>query len=251
MITVKNLIKKYENTIAVDGISFEIPDGEICGYIGTNGAGKSTTVKILIGALDFDSGEVHVNGINVKDNAFEVKKIIGYVPENANLFNSLTVTEFLNFIGEVYDIDKTVLRKRIDIFAEILSFSEYLNESIGIISKGNRQKTLITSALLHNPNVIFFDEPLNGLDANAIFAFQDLVNELSQNKKTIFYCSHLLDVIEKISDRIILLDKGKIVVNSPTAELKKGEGYSNLESLFKSLRPEENTKKFNFSDIYG
>ncbi|HEX2786445.1 MAG TPA: ABC transporter ATP-binding protein [Ignavibacteria bacterium] len=251
MITVKNLIKKYENTLAVDGISFEIPDGEICGYIGTNGAGKSTTVKILIGALDFDSGEVHVNGINVKDNPFEVKKIIGYVPENANLFNSLTVTEFLNFIGEVYDIDKAVLRKRIDIFAEILSFTEYLNESIGIISKGNRQKTLITSALLHNPDVIFFDEPLNGLDANAIFAFQDLVNELSQNKKTIFYCSHLLDVIEKISDRIILLDKGKIVVNSPTSELKKGEGYSNLESLFKSLRPEENTKKFNFSDIYG
>jgi ABC-2 type transport system ATP-binding protein len=251
MIIVKNLVKKYESTTAVDGISFEIPDGEICGYIGTNGAGKSTTVKILIGALDFDSGEVQINGINVKDNAFEVKKIIGYVPENANLFNSLTVTEFLNFIGEVYDIDKNLLRKRINIFAEILSFTEYLNESIGVISKGNRQKTLITSALLHNPNVIFFDEPLNGLDANAIFAFQDLVNELSQNKKTIFYCSHLLDVIEKISDRIILLDKGKIVVNSPTDELKKGEGYSSLESLFKSLRPEENIKKFNFSDIYG
>jgi ABC-2 type transport system ATP-binding protein len=251
MIIVKNLVKKYESTTAVDGISFEIPDGEICGYIGTNGAGKSTTVKILIGALDFDSGEVQINGINVKDNAFEVKKIIGYVPENANLFNSLTVTEFLNFIGEVYDIDKNLLRKRINIFAEILSFTEYLNESIGVISKGNRQKTLITSALLHNPDVIFFDEPLNGLDANAIFAFQDLVNELSQNKKTIFYCSHLLDVIEKISDRIILLDKGKIVVNSPTDELKKGEGYSSLESLFKSLRPEENIKKFNFSDIYG
>jgi ABC-2 type transport system ATP-binding protein len=251
MIIVKNLVKKYESTTAVDGISFEIPDGEICGYIGTNGAGKSTTVKILIGALDFDSGEVQINGINVKDNAFEVKKIIGYVPENANLFNSLTVTEFLNFIGEVYDIDKNLLRKRINIFAEILSFTEYLNESIGVISKGNRQKTLITSALLHNPDVIFFDEPLNGLDANAIFAFQDLVNELSQNKKTIFYCSHLLDVIEKISDRIILLDKGKIVVNSPTDELKNGEGYSSLESLFKSLRPEENIKKFNFSDIYG
>jgi ABC-2 type transport system ATP-binding protein len=251
MIIVKNLVKKYESTTAVGGISFEIPDGEICGYIGTNGAGKSTTVKILIGALDFDSGEVQINGINVKDNAFEVKKIIGYVPENANLFNSLTVTEFLNFIGEVYDIDKNLLRKRINIFAEILSFTEYLNESIGVISKGNRQKTLITSALLHNPDVIFFDEPLNGLDANAIFAFQDLVNELSQNKKTIFYCSHLLDVIEKISDRIILLDKGKIVVNSPTDELKKGEGYSSLESLFKSLRPEENIKKFNFSDIYG
>lgn len=251
MITVKHLIKKYDGVTALDGISFEIPDGEICGYIGTNGAGKSTTVKILIGALDFDSGEVIVNGINIKENPFEVKKIIGYVPENANLFNSLTVTEFLNFIGEIYAIDKAVLKKRVEVFAEILSFKEYLNESIGIISKGNRQKTLITSALLHNPDVIFFDEPLNGLDANAIFAFQDLVNELSKNRKTIFYCSHLLDMIEKISDRIILLDKGKIAVNSPTEELKKGEGYSNLESLFKSLRPEENIKKFNFSDIYG
>lgn len=251
MITVTNLVKKYENITAVDGISFEIPDGEICGYVGTNGAGKSTTVKILIGALDFDSGEVNVNGINIKENPFEVKKIIGYVPENANLFNSLTVTEFLNFIGEVYDIDKPTLKKRIDVFAEILSFTEYLNESIGVISKGNRQKTLITSALLHNPDVIFLDEPLNGLDANAIFAFQDLVNELSANHKTIFYCSHLLDVIEKISNRIILLDKGKIVVNSSTKELKNNEGYSNLESLFKSLRPEEQIKKFSFSDIYS
>lgn len=251
MITVRNLVKKYDNVTALDGISFEIPDGEICGYIGTNGAGKSTTVKILIGSLDFESGEVDVNGINIKDNPFGVKQIIGYVPENANLFNSLTVTEFLNFIGEVYDIDKATLKRRIDIFAEILSFKEYLNESIGIISKGNRQKTLITSALLHNPDVILFDEPLNGLDANAIFAFQDLVNELSKNQKTIFYCSHLLDMIEKISDRIILLDKGKIAVNSSTQELKKGEGYSNLESLFKSLRPEENIKKFSFSDIYG
>lgn len=250
MIKVNNLSKTFNGNIAISDISFEINSGNICGYIGTNGAGKSTTVKILTGALDFDSGSVFVNNINVKSNPIEVKKIIGYVPENANLFNSLTPVEYLTFIGKIYDIPDVSLKKRIDTFANYFKFQEFLNQSLGVLSKGNRQKILISSALLHNPDVIFFDEPLNGLDANAIFSFQDLTSLLSKNGKTIFYCSHLLDMIEKISDKIILLDKGKIVVDSPTSELKKSDGYSNLENIFKSLDQTE-TEKISFSDLYN
>lgn len=250
MIKVNNLSKSFNGNIAISDISFEINFGNICGYIGTNGAGKSTTVKILTGALDFDSGSVFVNNINVKSNPIVVKKIIGYVPENANLFNSLTPVEYLTFIGKIYDIPDITLKKRIDTFSNYFKFQEFLNQSLGVLSKGNRQKILITSALLHNPDVIFFDEPLNGLDANAIFSFQDLTSLLSKNGKTIFYCSHLLDMIEKISDKIILLDKGKIVVDSPTSELKKSDGYSNLENLFKSLDQTE-TEKISFSDLYN
>jgi len=165
----------------------------------------------------------------------------------------------LEFIGKIFEIPENILKKRIDVFSQFFKFQEFLKQSLGVLSKGNRQKILITSALLHNPEVIFFDEPLNGLDANAIFSFQDLTSELSKNGKTIFYCSHLLDMIEKIylldmiekiSDKIILLDKGKIVVDSPTLELKKSDGYSNLENLFKNLDKAE-TEKITFSDIYN
>lgn len=252
MISVRNLTKQYAGGItAVNGISFEINKGEICGYIGTNGAGKSTTVKILIGALDFDSGEVKINGIDVKNDPVEVKKVIGYVPESANMFNSLTVSEFLNFTGTIHNLDEDIINRRINSFAEIFEFTQYLKDSIGNLSKGNKQKTLITSALLHNPSVLFLDEPLNGLDANAIFTFQDLVLELARNGKTIFYCSHLLDTIEKISSKIILIDKGQIVLDKKTEELKASKDYTNLENLFKSLKDEAQIKRFSYEDIYG
>ena len=252
MIYVRNLTKQYPGGItAVNSISFEINKGEICGYIGTNGAGKSTTVKILIGALDFDSGDVKINGIDVKKEPVEVKKVIGYVPESANLFNSLTVSEFLSFTGTVHNLDEGTLNRRIDSFAEIFEFTQHLKDSIGNLSKGNKQKTLITSALLHNPSVLFLDEPLNGLDANAIFTFQDLVLELARKGKTIFYCSHLLDTIERISSKIILIDKGQIVLDKKTEELKASKDYTNLENLFKSLKDEAQIKRFSYEDIYG
>ncbi len=251
MISVKNLTKKYPGDItAVDDISFVIERGEICGYIGTNGAGKSTTVKILIGVLDFDRGDVIVNDINVKTNSFEVKKIVGYVPETANLFNALTANEYLEFVGTIRDLDASLLNRRIDNFAGMFGFSDLLNESVGNLSKGNKQKVLITSALLHNPDVIFFDEPLNGLDANSIFIFQDLVSYLVSKQKTIFYCSHLLNTIEKVSSKIILLDKGKIVLDMKTADLKNSENYTDLENLFRNLKSDSEVNKYSYEGLF-
>ena len=251
MISVKNLTKKYPSeVIALDNITFEISKGEICGYIGTNGAGKSTTVKILIGVLDFDSGEVLVNNINVKKNSFEVKKITGYVPETANLFNALSAKEYLEFIGTMRNLETALLKRRIENFSEMFDYSEMLNDSIGNLSKGNKQKVLITSALLHNPEVIFFDEPLNGLDANSIFIFHDLVSYLVSKQKTIFYCSHLLNTIEKVSTKIILLDKGKIVLDTKTEDLKNSENYTDLENLFRNLKTDTELKKYSYESLF-
>lgn len=251
MISVKQLTKTYPgDIIALNDISFEIGKGEICGYIGTNGAGKSTTVKILIGVLDFDNGDVMVNDINVKKDAFEVKKIVGYVPETPNLFNALSPKEYLEFIGTVRDIERAKLRHRIENFSEVFGFNDQMNDSIGNLSKGNKQKVLITSALLHNPEVIFLDEPLNGLDANSIFIFQDLLTFLVSKGKTIFYCSHLLDTIEKVSTKIILLDEGRIVFDMKIDELKRSDNYVNLENLFRNLNPEGEKKKYSYENLF-
>jgi ABC-2 type transport system ATP-binding protein len=252
MIQVNNVFKEYPGgTKALDGVSFHIQKGDICGYIGANGAGKSTTIKILTGMLEFDRGEVTVGGIDVKKDPVELKKIIGYVPESGNMFNSLTPKEFLNFIGTVRNLNEDKLKHRIESFADIFDFKGMLDMSLSALSKGNKQKVLITSALLHDPDVIFLDEPLNGLDANSIFTFRDMVKDLSGKGKTVFYCSHLLDVIEKISTRILLIDKGKIVLDKNTADLKDSKDYTNLETLFKSMEPESKRKKFSYEEIFG
>ncbi|HQY51293.1 MAG TPA: ABC transporter ATP-binding protein [Ignavibacteria bacterium] len=253
MILVKDLTKKFDDFTAVNDVSFEIQKGEICGYIGTNGAGKSTTVKILTGILDFNKGSVLINDLDIKKDPVEVKKIIGYVPENANLFNSLSPVEFLNFTGKVRDLTDKVISERINSFAEMFGFTDLVNDSIGNLSKGNKQKVMITSALIHDPHVIFLDEPLNGLDTNSIFVFHDLIRFLAGKGKTIFYCSHHLNIIEKISTKIILINKGRIELDINTSELSSLENYTDLEKLFRDLNSEDSSesKKFNFEDLYN
>jgi ABC-2 type transport system ATP-binding protein len=251
MIQVTGLVKKYNDKTALDGISFDAGKGEICGYIGTNGAGKTTTVKILTGSMDFDAGEVLINGLDVRKDSLEIKKITGYVPENQFLFNALTVSEFLEFVATVRDLNEADFKRRLNNFAELFDFEQYLGESIGSLSKGNKQKVLITSALIHNPDIIYFDEPLNGLDANAVFAFHDLVKFLSSQQKTIIYCSHILETIEKISSRIIIIDNGKIVLNSRSEDLRNLETYKGLENIFRNLREEKETRKFDYESLFS
>lgn len=252
MIEISGLTKKYgQEKTALDNISFEIKPGEICGYIGTNGAGKTTTIKVLSGMLDFDSGTVKVAGIDVKVNPLDVKKITGYVPESGNAFNSLTAKEYLSFTGKIRNLSEIVIGKRADYFANIFDYTGFLNSSIGNLSKGTKQKILITSALIHNPDIILLDEPLNGLDANTIFVFQDMIKSLAEKGKTIFYCSHLLDMIEKISTKLIILEYGKIKMDSYTEELKNSENYRGLENLFRGIKSEKEYKKFRYEDIFS
>lgn len=252
MIEVKNLTKIYQDsTVALDDVSFKLEQGEICGYIGSNGAGKSTTVKILGGMLDFNFGEVIINGKNIKESPTYIKEIIGYVPETANLFNSITPKEYFEFIAKIRKIDSDILKKRVNYFSDLFNFKDYLTISFGKISKGNKQKVLICSALLHNPDIILLDEPLSGLDATSIIIFQDMLTKLSSRGKTIFYCSHLLNMIEKISTRIIILEKGRIQLNKRADELKQDKEYTNLENLYKSLKEESDTKSFDYEQVFN
>lgn len=251
MISVKNLSKRYNSKVALDNISFEIKPGEICGYIGTNGAGKTTTVKILNGTLSFDSGEVFISGFDITKNPLEVKSITGYVPELPNLFNSLTVTEFLNFISDIRNIPEDKRKRRFSYFSELLGYAENMKISIGNLSKGNKQKVIITSALLHNPDVILFDEPLSGLDANSIFILQDIIYKLAENGKTILYSSHLLDMIEKISTKIIILEEGKIILDKYSKELTGNSEYTTLENLFKDIQKDSEIKSFDYEYVFG
>ncbi len=251
MIRVKDIIKKFPpDKLALDNISFEILPGEICGYIGANGAGKSTTVKILCSIIQPDSGFAEVCGLNVLNNCSEIKSLVGYVPESGNLFNPLSPIEFLDFSAKIRGIDKSISQRRIEYFSSLFDFSEFLEKPIGTLSKGNKQKVLITSALIHNPEVIILDEPLNGLDANSIFIFQDMITKFSKEGKTIIYCSHLLKTVEEISTKIIILESGRIVLDEHSSDLKKSKDFSGLENLFIELSTESNRKTFDYAEAY-
>lgn len=212
MITVENLIKVYPNeTKALDDISFNIERGSICGYLGTNGAGKTTTVKIITGMMKATSGNVFVDGINVNEYPQKVKKIIGYVPESSAVLQSLSPLDFLEFVCKIYDLEKNIYLSRIYEFLELFGLRNEINTPMYSFSKGMRQKVLLISSLIHNPEVIFWDEPLSGLDFNTSLLIKDLVKELSQSGKTFFYCSHILDIVEKVCNRVIILNSGRIV----------------------------------------
>lgn len=251
MIEVHNLKKIYENgTIALNGISFHIDNGNICGYVGTNGAGKSTTVKILSGILNFNQGDIIIEGLDIKKHYLELKKIIGYVPESPILFNSITVKEHFEFLSKIRQLDSVLLKRRLSYFVEFFEFSDYLNLAIGQLSKGNKQKVLITSALIHNPTVLLFDEPLNGLDATSILRFKDMIKKLAQHNKTILYSSHLLNIVEQLASHIVIIDKGKILLDKPTDLLLHSAEYTNLDNLFKNYTVESEEKEFHYEDVF-
>lgn len=241
MITVQNLIKIYPGNIkALDNISFIIPPGEVCGYLGSNGAGKSTTIKILCGILEADSGEVTVNGFSYRTDAEKIKRSIGYVPESGALFLSLTPLDFLEFVCRMYDIPKDIYLKRIFGFMEMFDLKNEINTPMYSFSKGMRQKVLIISSLIHDPDVIIWDEPLSGIDFSTTLVIRNLVEELRNKGKTFFYSTHLVESAEKICTRVIILNKGVVLYDAhPDAGNPK-----ELEELMTKYcgRPAENEK---------
>lgn len=252
MIKIKNLKKSFDGGVqALKGVTFDINPSEITGYIGVNGAGKSTTIKILCGILPFDEGEVLVGDYNMPEYALKAKSLIGYVPESPEFFNSLSVNEYFDFLKNIRNINEFDFRRRVSYFSELFDFKDMLNSSIGKLSKGNKQKTLIVSALLHNPDILLLDEPLNGLDAFSIMTFQDVIHKLASRGKTIFYCSHLLDIMEKVSNRIIILDKGEIKINSTKDDLKTNYDYKSLENIFRDLNSGSTRKEFSYDEAFS
>ena len=243
LITIRNLKKSFgsgkEKNEVLKGINLDIQSGQIIGYIGPNGAGKSTTVKILCGILtDFD-GDIEVFGKNLKTGDLEIKKRIGYVPENGAMYDLLTPNEYLSFIGALYDIDKLKLQARAKHLLTFFEMEKHADQRMDTFSKGMKQKILIMTGIINDPDILFLDEPLSGLDANSVILVKEMLTRLAANGKTIFYCSHLMDVVEKISDRIILIDGGNVIADGKFEDLKT-EQSTTLEQLFAQLTGRQN-----------
>jgi len=237
MISLNNLSKTFGVQRAVDGLTFEIPAGQIVGFLGPNGAGKSTTLKMLTGMLEPTGGTATICGFDLRLQTVEVKRRVGFVPESGAVFESLTGLEYLVMIAALYGIAEADAVPRIRQFITFfdLSFETLTDKMLGAYSKGMRRKVVITAALLHNPPVVFFDEPLDGLDANAAVGFKALIQTLAREGKTIVYSSHILDVVERVCDRVIIIDKGKMLLDGKPEELVATHQSGTLEKLFTQL----------------
>jgi ABC-2 type transport system ATP-binding protein len=237
MISLQQLTKRFGTQTAVDALSFEIPTGQIVGFLGPNGAGKSTTLKMLTGMLEPTSGTATICGFDLRREPLEVKRRVGFVPESGAVFESLTGLEYLEMVAALYSIpaDAALVRIRQFIAFFDLSFETLTDKLLGAYSKGMRRKVVITAALLHNPQVVFFDEPLDGLDANAAVGFKALIQTLAREGKTIVYSSHILDVVERVCERVIIIDKGRVLVDGRPDELVAAHSSGTLERLFTQL----------------
>ena len=253
LITIRGLKKSYgkgaSRNDVLKGIDLDINPGQIIGYIGPNGAGKSTTVKILCGILPDFEGEISIFGKDLRTQSLEIKKHIGYVPETGALYDLLTPNEYLNFIGALYKIDASVLDSRIENLLSFFCMEKHADQRMDTFSKGMKQKILITAGIINNPDILFLDEPLSGLDANSVILVKELLISLAKDGKTIFYCSHLMDVVEKISDRIILINNGIVVADGNFDELKT-EKADTLELLFAQLTGRHDNE-INTADLFN
>ena len=230
-----NLQMAYGDKVVLRGLNLEVPRGQILGYIGPNGAGKTTTVKILCGMLSGWTGQATVCGLDVGNQTLEVKRRIGYVPESAALYDLLTPLEYLNFVGRLYGLAVEEIEARARKLLGLFDLSGELDKQIVTFSKGMRQKVLIVAGLLHNPEVIFMDEPLSGLDASSALLVKEIITRLANDGRTVFYCSHVMDVVERVCDRIIILNHGDIVADGTFEQLQAESKATSLERIFTSL----------------
>jgi ABC-2 type transport system ATP-binding protein len=235
VISVRNLHMRYGHNEVLKGIDMEVESGGIIGYIGPNGAGKSTTIKILTGIINDFEGDATVLGMDIRRDALEVKKRIGYIPENAAVYEVLTPMEFLGFVGRLHGIPRTAVESKSHDLLSLFGLAEKADHRMNSFSKGMKQKVLLISGVLHNPDIIFLDEPLSGLDANAVILVKEILGQLKKAGKTIFYSSHLMDVVEKISDRIILIHHGAIIADGTFDTLKEQAHTGSLENVFTQL----------------
>ena len=236
-IQIEGLRVRFEAREVLQGIDLVVPAGKVLGYIGPNGAGKTTTIKVLIGMLPRFVGRVRVAGIDVREEPTLVKRRIGYVPETGALYESLTPLEHLTLIGHLHGLPEARTRAKATELFRLLDLPR-LHSRMATFSKGMKQKVLLVAGLIHNPEVLFLDEPLSGLDANATLVVKELIAGLARAGRTVFYSSHLMDVVERVSDRIVILNEGRIVADGSFEELRAGLHESSLERIFSQLTSE-------------
>lgn len=235
VLSIRDLRMKFNQRYVLNGIDLDVREGEMIGYIGPNGAGKSTTVKILLGLTKGYMGTVRVFGEDIDAGSYEYKRRIGYVPEVAELYDQLTASEYLTFTGELYGLSADDADSKARQLMECFELEKVYHSRIATFSKGMRQKVLLISSLLHDPDLLFLDEPLSGLDANSVMVVKEILALLSAQGKTIFYSSHIMDVVEKISSRIILLADGRIAADGTFQELQQQSSEGTLEEVFNQL----------------
>lgn len=243
MLELKDITKKFNNIPVVKKVSFRIEPGEILGYLGPNGAGKSTTVKILAGLLEPNAGKIYFNDKNINQDLVTYKKRIGYIPEQGDLYAHLNAQEYLQLVGRLRQIPENKLNQKINGLMEQLGLSLEMYLPISSYSRGMKQKVLIASALLHNPDILLLDEPLTGLDVTTTLVFKDILNRLSRMGKIILFSSHILEVVERLCSRVIIIDKGKILADDSVENLSRLMKLPSLESIFKKLVQQEEMEK--------
>lgn len=237
MIELKNISKKYKKgTKVIDNINLKINDGEIFGFLGPNGAGKTTTIKMITGILEIDDGDIFIDNKSITKKPIEAKKLLGLVPDNPNVFLKLKGIEYLNFIADVYEVSTEDRIVRIKELAEKFEIIDVLNNKIESYSHGMRQKLIITGVLLHEPKNWILDEPMTGLDPKSSFELKNIMREHADKKNTVFFSTHILDVAERLCDRIGIIDKGKLLFVGTYEELKNElKENKPLEELFMEI----------------
>ena len=234
MLEAVQLSKRYSSIPAVDDLSFTLRPGEVLGCLGPNGSGKSTTVKMLTGLLEPTRGRVHFDGRNIQDNLAEYRTHLGYVPEESHLYPYLTGWEYLEMIGTLRGLPRQLLESKINALLELFSLRPARHATMGTYSKGMRQRILLIASLMHDPEIFIFDEPLSGLDVTSALIFKNLVQALGRSGKMVFYCSHVLEVVEKVCTDVLILRKGKVIAHDSVANIGKILGAS-LENTFLHL----------------
>ena len=235
MLEIRNLTKKYGSKKAVDQLSLTIHEGEIYGFIGHNGAGKTTTIKACWGIIDFDEGEIYINGMSVKQNPLECKKILSYIPDNPDLYEFLSGIKYLNFIADVYGVSSKDRNERIKEYADMFELTKDLAQPISAYSHGMKQKLAIIAALIHKPKLLIMDEPFVGLDPKAAHTVKQLMRQLCDEGGAIFFSTHVLEVAEKLCDKVAIIKGGQLIMEGTMEEVK---GNTSLEDVFLELEGE-------------
>lgn len=237
MIDIRNISKSYNrgSVKAVDNLNLKVEKGEIFGFLGPNGAGKTTTIKMIIGLLNPDSGSILIDGTDIGTHPVEAKRKLGYVPDNPNLYERLTGAEYLNFMADVYQVPADLRRERIQNYIGLFDLKDAVSDLIKSYSHGMKQKIALTGALLHNPAVWILDEPMVGLDPKSAHLLKNQMREHCDNGNTVFFSTHILEVAEKLCDRIGIIHKGKLIAIGTVDELRHGDNKDSLENIFLEL----------------
>lgn len=235
MLKIEHLIKIYGDKKAVDDLSLHIKPGEIYGFIGHNGAGKTTTLKSIVGILQFDSGEIYIDGRSIKESPIECKKNFAYIPNNPDLYDFMTGIKYLNFIADIFGVEESVRQERIRKYAEMFEITDDLAQPIASFSHGMKQKLAIIAAWIHNPKLIIMDEPFVGLDPKAAHLLKGMMRDVCDNGGAIFFSTHVLEVAEKLCDKVAIIKGGKLIRSGTMEEVK---GDDSLEEVFLELEGE-------------